>query len=285
MSCGHPPAYVYVGPSKGGIRTERANPAGSSIVSTIYGNCLPHDARAQRCPAGYSAADVVGIDWKLSEKRGGPVCVQDSVPFGDYRRWAKRCRKTSWSDMGEYQRFLCINGYVDGTKDPYTCAPNWCEGTPSSDAFMKNYCRKKENWGKIECACLLPAEQYDGIDTLGPIHCVDKRCARNARAYKTAAQRSECTIQDIDCSIGNINITAEGLARINDIVISQHCPGLINQLKAKVAEKNDTETPNGGGSDNTVGESETDIYDTLFYVAIGVVLVSGVYLAYKKINK
>ena len=268
MSCGYPNAIYYKGPGSDGKVKMDASLAG------IRGFCTINDALNEQCGSDYVADRYAKIPFKDIQGKTYKKCVGDIIKSP---RYAKRCRKIRWNTV-DSTRLACIQGAIDGTRDPYNCGPEMCANTPSSDAFMIQYCSRPENMNKEVCACLKPAGHYDGIDTIGPVHCVYNPCAKNPRAYKTQAQiDNKCTIQDINCSIGDIYLEANN-GNINDVLIKQACSGVIN------GEEVSDGTPDGGVDEeiNIGDDSLWGGYNWLIYVIVfAFIIFGGLYLLVK----
>jgi len=268
MSCKYPEAKYYVGPDKDGKIVKSR----SRLGNNLRGFCSQIKA-TKKCPKYYKYDGYSKIEWDEIKDRKKKFCIGDTVKS---RRYVTRCVKDDWSNVSEENRMKCITGQIDGSKRPQSCGPEMCANTPQSDAFMINYCSKPQNWDKEECACLLPANQYDGIDTIGPVHCVYKPCARNPKAYKTQAQiDNSCTIQDIDCSIGDIYLDADN-GKVNDVLIRQACSGVINGGDS---------TPDGGINEDINIESIWDGNNWVMLLILLVVLFGGGFFLIKNKKK
>lgn len=270
MSCGYPSAIYYKGPGSDGKVKMDASLAG------IRGFCTINDALKEQCGSDYVADGTAKIPFKDIQGKTYKKCIGDIVKSP---RYAKKCRKIRWNTI-DSTRLACIQGAIDGTKDPYNCGPEMCANTPSSDAFMTQYCSRPENMNKEICACLKPAGEYDGIDTIGPVHCVYNPCAKNPRAYKTQAQiDNKCTIQDINCSIGDIYLEAND-GDINDVLIKQACSGVIN------GEEVSDGTPDGG-VDEEINVGDDNIWEGwnwLIIVFLVALIFGGLYLLVRNKN-
>lgn len=71
------------------------------------------------------------------------------------------------------------------------------------------------------CGCALPQSYYAASTLFGPVECIDKRCT-NPEAYKLSTQiGTTCAITN--CVTGNLNLTANDFAVIDNVKIDQDC--------------------------------------------------------------
>ena len=124
------------------------------------------------------------------------------------------------------------------------CPRSLYPGSGACDQVMLDYCKDRPD--DPLCGCAMDAKHYGSLKTIGPLQCVDKRCT-NPAAYKLTSQKEPCNLTQ--CIVGDITLSAEDMANIDDFALSQNC-GEDFLKKLEEQGKNGETAPEANGETN-----------------------------------
>ena len=197
-----------------------------------------------KCPAGtHSDGKIYG-----SKFYGGTMCAGDTLknifyPSQGYNfktRYYTKCyyNRPEASKMSLANKVKCCTG--QHTRQDQ-CPASLCRNSDACDKVMLDYCKDRPD--DPLCGCALDAKHYGALKTIGPLQCVDKRCT-NPAAYKLTSQREPCNLTQ--CIVGDITLSAEDLANIDDFALSQNCgEDFLKKLEEQGKESETAPTENG----------------------------------------
>ena len=212
--------------------------------STSFNDCpRSSDGKAILCPQS-SQCDSVILEWCAKEHGGDPVKIKQ------------------------------IQSEIDSLEDSLALDP-----PKGIDSRLTELNAKKEEIKKYQpkggpndplCGCALPKSYYKG-EMFGPIECIDKRCT-NPEAYKLSTQvGTTCAVTN--CVTGDITLTAEDMANIDNFKLEQDCGVEFIESLRQQAGQTTTTTTTTSSSKNGTGNGTGFDMNILLYIGIALVVI------------